>query len=232
MRPHLIIAALLVLGLIVGLVRWILTDLSDTEVLVLNVVWAIFNLLTLGAAIAVGRETRQLRSSVRLGLVLPGVIHLPSGRTIVTQSRNLSTTGGMFTAPLTDEVGLGDMVQVELPVGERTTVLPARVVAWDEDILRVALEELTLRQQRDLVRIVLCSADAWLDWEEHPVDRPLRSVREILASIGGLFARRRWRPVGPPDAVLARERTRERVLNRVVAFFAMGLGALAFNGWA
>ena len=77
-------------------------------------------------------------------------------------------------------------------------------------MLRVVFDELTLRQQRDLVRVVLCRADAWLDWEEHPVDRPLRSVREILISIGGLFVRRRWRPVGPPDAVLARERARER----------------------
>src|SRR5262249_42389922 len=160
----------------------------------LNVAWAIFNLLTISAAIAVGRESRQLRSSVRLGLEMPSVVYLPNGGSQVGRSINLSTNGGMFAAPVPPGGEPGDTVQIELPVGERTTVLPARVIGWDGEILRVAFEQLTLRQQRDLVRIVLCRADAWLDWEEHPVDRPLRSVREILRSIGGLFVRPTFRP--------------------------------------
>src|SRR5882672_1708342 len=51
-RPHLVISALLGIGLVVGITRWLLTDLIDTEVLVLNIAWATFNLVTLGAAIA------------------------------------------------------------------------------------------------------------------------------------------------------------------------------------
>src|SRR2546423_14942922 len=79
-RPHLIICALLVLALFVGLARWWLTDYSDTEVLLLNVFWAIFNLFTIGAAIAVAREARQLRSAVRHDLVMAAGIPLPGGR--------------------------------------------------------------------------------------------------------------------------------------------------------
>src|SRR5579863_267701 len=52
-RPHLIICFLLVVGLIVGVARWFVTDYGDTEVLLLNVFWALFNLLTIAAAIAV-----------------------------------------------------------------------------------------------------------------------------------------------------------------------------------
>src|SRR5262249_20619336 len=107
----------------------------------------------------------------------------PDGGSLASRSRNLSTTGGMFIAPCPEGVIPGDILQIELPVGDRTVVLPSRIVAWDGEVLRVAFAELTLRQQRDLVRIVLCRADAWLDWEEHPVDRPLRAVREILMSI-------------------------------------------------
>ena len=194
-RPHLIICGLLVVALVIGIARWVLSDFGDTEVLVLNVAWAIFNLLTIAAAIAVGRETRQLRGSVRLGLEVPGVIHLPGGQSLSTRSRNLSTTGGLFAAPRPDGIAHDEIVQIELPVGERTAVLPARVVAWDGEVLRVAFEQLTLRQQRDLVRVVLCRADAWLDWEEHPVDRPVRAVREILGSIFGLFVRPTFRGV-------------------------------------
>ncbi len=228
-RPHLIIMGLLVVALLIGVVRWILNDFTDSEVLMLNVAWAIFNLLTIGAAIAVGRETRQLRSSVRLGLEMPAVVYLPNGASLVSRSRNLSTNGGMFTAARPEGVELGEIVQIELPVGERTAVLPGKVVGWDGEILRVAFEDLTLRQQRDLVRIVLCRADAWLDWEEHPVDRPLRSVREILSSIAGLFVRQSFRPAAPAPA---RERRRERVLPGVLLALGIGLGGLLFGSGA
>ncbi|HTZ35082.1 MAG TPA: cellulose biosynthesis cyclic di-GMP-binding regulatory protein BcsB, partial [Stellaceae bacterium] len=228
-RPHLIIFGLLVVALVIGIVRWILSDFTDTEVLMLNVAWAIFNLLTIAAAIAVGRETRQLRSSVRLGLEVPSVAYLPDGQALVTRSRNLSTTGGLFIAPRPEGVELDDVIQIELPVGDRTAVLPARVVAWDGEVLRVAFEQLTLRQQRDLVRVVLCRADAWLDWEEHPVDRPLRSVREILTSIGGLFVRP---GVGGPAPAPARARARERVAPSLVFAIAGGLAALLLGGAA
>jgi cellulose synthase (UDP-forming) len=228
-RPHLIIMGLLIVALLIGVVRWILSDFTDSEVLMLNVAWAIFNLLTIGAAVAVGRETRQLRNSVRLGLEIPSVIYLPGGGSLVSRSRNLSTTGGMFIAARPPGGDVDEVVQIELPVGERTTVLPARVVAWDGEILRVAFEQLTLRQQRDLVRVVLCRADAWLDWEEHPVDRPLRSVREILSSIAGLFAPRNFRAAAPAGAP-ARER--ERVLPGLLIAIGVGLSALLFAGVA
>jgi cellulose synthase (UDP-forming) len=211
-RPHLIIFGLLIVALIIGIARWVLSDFVDTEVLVLNVAWAIFNLLTIAAAIAVGRETRQLRGSVRLGLEVPSVLYLGDGQSLVTRSRNLSTTGGLFLAPRPEGMGPGDIIQIELPVGERTAVLPARVVAWDGEVLRVAFEQLTLRQQRDLVRVVLCRADAWLDWEEHPVDRPMRAVREILGSIAGLFVRPTFRSL--------------------LFAVGMGLGALLLGGAA
>src|SRR5215471_10364528 len=39
-RPHLIIFGLLVMAMIIGLVRWLLSDLTDSEVLTLNLAWA------------------------------------------------------------------------------------------------------------------------------------------------------------------------------------------------
>src|SRR5205085_1055470 len=64
-RPHLIIATLLILALIVGLVRWWLIDYGDTDVLLLNIFWAVFNLVTIAAAIAVAYEAPPLRGAVR-----------------------------------------------------------------------------------------------------------------------------------------------------------------------
>src|SRR5579863_5648863 len=162
-RPHLIMCFLLVVGLIVGVARWFVTDYGDTEVLLLNVFWALFNLLTIAAAIAVAREARQLRSAVRHDLVMPAVIHLPNGRTIATQTDNISTGGAQFATPRPDGLDPGDMVDIELPIGSGSTVVPGQIVGT-RGRLRIMFVNMTLRQQRDIVRIVLCRADAWLDW--------------------------------------------------------------------
>ncbi len=195
-RPQLIVCGLLLLGLVVGVIRWFLIDYADTEVLLLNIFWAAFNLLTIAAAIAVAREARQVRGSVRHDLVMPAVVHLPNGRTIVTQSRNMSTTGGQFTAAKPEGIGPGDNIELEVMIGDRPAMFPARIVGWAGDQLRLMFTEMTVHQQRDIVRIVLCRADAWLDWEDHPIDQPLRSVSQILRSIGGLFVMRGWRSLG------------------------------------
>ena len=46
-----------------------------------------------------------------------------------------------------------------------------------------------------LVRVVLCRADAWLDWEDHPVDAPAAlGTRDLRQASAALFARRRLAP--------------------------------------
>src|SRR5207237_7970648 len=107
---------------------------------------------------------------------------------IATQADNISTGGAQVGLPRPEVLQPGDMVEVELPMGETSTVIPGQVVGT-RDRLRVMFVNMTLRQQRDLVRIVLCRADAWLDWEDHPIDQPLRSVGRIFHSIGGVFRR-------------------------------------------
>jgi cellulose synthase (UDP-forming) len=241
-RPHLVICFLLLFGLVVGVARWAVVDRGDTEVLLLNVFWALFNLLTIAAAIAVAREARQLRGSVRHEVVMPAVVHMANGRTVATQTDNISTGGAQFASPRPDGLEPGDMVDVDLSMGTTSAVIPGRIVGT-RGKMRVMFVNMTLRQQRDLVRIVLCRADAWLDWEDQPVDRPLQSVRQIFNSIGGLFVRRtvvppRTVPLGPlgptttTPATSAPQPQRTPALNRVIAAFAVGLSALLLTNGA
>ena len=231
-RPNLVLFGLLFLGLLVGSARfWFAAPgAADPAALALNIGWAIFNLITLGASIAVAHETRQVRSATRLGLVLPASIHLPNGRTLVTQSKNLSVSGGSFAAapPSDGRIVLpGDRIHIELPDGGRM-VLPARIISWQGEVLRVAFDELTLHEHRNLVRLVLCRADAWIGWEDHAPDRPLRGLREILVDIGGLFVRNPGgalapglvpaQPVAPPAPAA------EPVLQRVSVGLLLGIG--------
>lgn len=80
-RPHLVVACLLALGVVVGIVRAIGHDYfgSDPNVIALNVGWGIYSLIFLLAAIAVARETRQVRKTIRIDVDIPVVIHYASG---------------------------------------------------------------------------------------------------------------------------------------------------------
>jgi cellulose synthase (UDP-forming) len=50
--------------------------------MLLNVFWAGFSLITLLAAIATAREQRQVRTNVRVPLVLPASIYLADGHVL------------------------------------------------------------------------------------------------------------------------------------------------------
>jgi cellulose synthase (UDP-forming) len=67
-RPHLIIALLLAAGVIAGIVRACAHDYFgvDPRVIALNVGWGLYSLIFLLAAIAVARETRQTRKTIRI----------------------------------------------------------------------------------------------------------------------------------------------------------------------
>ena len=56
----------------------------ERDVMLLNVFWAGFSLITLLAAIAAAREQRQVRTNVRVPLVLPASIYLADGHVLKT----------------------------------------------------------------------------------------------------------------------------------------------------
>ena len=63
--PHIAVGALLAGGLVVAVVRFTLDGLTVAGGFV-NVIWAVFNLLLLGASIAAGRERPRVRQRYRL----------------------------------------------------------------------------------------------------------------------------------------------------------------------
>lgn len=112
-RPHLVVACLLALGVVVGIVRAIGHDYfgSDPNVIALNVGWGIYSLIFLLAAIAVARETRQVRKTIRIDVDIPVVIHYASG--IVSRSHTADLSMGVL--PVTKEQ-LGKKIRAQLPI--------------------------------------------------------------------------------------------------------------------
>ncbi|PKH23726.1 cellulose synthase catalytic subunit (UDP-forming) [Enterobacterales bacterium CwR94] len=186
-RPHLICALLLLAGIIYGIVRavghtWFGVD---PWVIALNVGWAVFSLIILMAAIAVARETKQIRKTIRIDVALPVVLHYASGISSRTTTRNLSMGGARVLAP--DNRHENDPIEaIDLMLQSGAISIPVRLIGADDEVIRLQFDEIPLARRRELVRVVLARADAWIK-PPAAQDRPLLSLLTIIRTIFELF---------------------------------------------
>ncbi|CAK8739599.1 hypothetical protein SODG_003139 [Sodalis praecaptivus] len=162
-RPHIIVACLLVLGIIAGIARAVMYDYFnvDPRVIVFNVVWATLSVIILLAAIAVAKETRQVRKTIRVEVTIPAIIHYASGISVVSETRDLSMGGVKLVTP--DDRYLHDTLEeVELRLQSGSVCIPVSVIHTGPDVIRLMFKEMPLDKRRELVRVVMARADAWL----------------------------------------------------------------------
>ncbi len=186
-RPHIVIALLLAAGVIAGIVRACAHDYFgvDPRVIALNVGWGVYSLIFLLAAIAVARETRQTRKTIRIDVSVPVVIHYASG--ISSRSHTLDLSMGGCRIAVVDERHLNDEIEeVELQLQSGAICIPVKVIANDDKSIRLMFDEIPLDRRRELVRVVLARADAWIH-PPKPQDNPFRSLLTIIRSVFDLF---------------------------------------------
>ena len=197
--PNLILTFLLVLGLGRGLFS-LLFQPADTltfQALLLNEIWALLSLLIVLAALAVGRETRQVRVRHRVRAHLPVVVHLPDDRLLTGVTRDVSQGGCAIYVARPDDVMDNDEVHVEFSIAGETHIIPAKISLWRGNSLQLQFVPETIADEASIVRVVFGRADAWLEWADYSDDQPLASLWRVLVSIRGLF-RPRNRPFAPP----------------------------------
>ncbi len=172
-KPHLVVAFLLMAGLGWGVVRlfWHEYYGVQPDVMALNLFWGGFSLFILFATIAVARERRQVRSSVRVNLDLPATLYMVEGHTLATQTVDISMTGARVRNP-GGELPDHAVEFLEVGMNGRTVLLPAETMGGDRRYIRLRLSELDINQRRQLVRIVMGRADAWLKDGERRQDHP------------------------------------------------------------
>ena len=186
-RPHLIIALLLAAGVIAGIVRACAHDYFgvDPRVIALNVGWGLYSLIFLVAAIAVARETRQTRKTMRIDAEIPVLLHHASGVVSRSHTADLSMGGCRIVAP--DDRHLDDEIEeIELLLQSGAILIPVKTIATDEESIRLMFEDIPLARRRELVRVVLSRADAWIH-PPKPQDNPFRSLGTIMRCVFDLF---------------------------------------------
>jgi cellulose synthase (UDP-forming) len=204
-RPHVIVAFLLSIGIVAGIVRATMHDYFgvDPYVIALNVGWAVFSLIILMAAIAVARETKQVRKTIRIEVQIPAIIHYASGISSRTMTSDLSMGGANLDAP--DNRHEHDTIEeIDLILKSGTITIPATKISGDEESIRLSFGAMPLARRRELVRVVLARADAWIQ-PEYKQDNPLTSLGTIIRTVFELFwltwrDRREKRKSGPDVA--------------------------------
>ena len=186
-KPHLIVAILMIIGIGYGLVRAVFHNYFaiDPSVIALNVAWGSFSVLILLAAIAVAKETRQVRKTIRIDVAIPAIIHYANGISLRTTTIDMSMGGVQLVTPdvryLDEEI---EEVEIQLSSGAES--FPVTQISGNKERIRLQFENLPLSKRRELVRVVLCRADAWIG-EEYPPDNPFRSLLSIIRCVFELF---------------------------------------------
>ncbi|WP_455285914.1 UDP-forming cellulose synthase catalytic subunit [Cupriavidus necator] len=180
-KPYLVLLGVNVVALLLGFGRIFFDPAFETSAIVMNVGWALANLVMLGAAIGVAREARQLRVSHRIPMRVPATLLLPDGRTLACKTENYSLGGLGLALPVEAKVEPGERVGVCLSRGTRSYHFCAVVTRNVERQMGVRFDQMDARTEQRLIQCTFGRADAWIHWvDEQPVDVPLRGLKEVI----------------------------------------------------
>lgn len=192
-RPYVVLLVINLIGMAVGFWKLLSSDGDETTTLVINMVWTVYNIILLGASVAVASETRQVRGTPRVAASLPAVIRFDNGRTLVCKTEDFSQHGLGLAVPPDVDIPMGSSLSVSLFRSDEEGVFPAIVTFSGKGRLGVKFDNLSLHQQAELASLTFARADAWIaTWGTGQRDKPLRSLKSVivigLRGIGQLTA--------------------------------------------
>ncbi|CAN5794864.1 UDP-forming cellulose synthase catalytic subunit [soil metagenome] len=210
-RPYLALVLVNMIGVGIGLFRLFSWNSYEAGTVLLNLLWTVYNLAMLGAAIGVARERRQVRLAHRVASHLQVQLLLADGSRLPTVSEDYSLGGLGVGLARSLPLKMGDELQVALQADDGEHIFPVRVTSLRGERLGLAFEPLDIEQRADLIQCTLARPDAWTEWQQrYDTDQALQGLKEISllalqsygallgvywASVrrGGTLAARRWR---------------------------------------
>lgn len=179
--PYLTILALNLVGLTIGIGRLFWWNSDEWGTVLVNLAWAIYNLMLLWATLAVALETRQIRRHWRVQLAMPAMIRLANGRTMVCETEDFSEGGLSFKLPAELVAEKGALVNVSIFRGEREFTFPAMVAFNQGQALRLRFEGMGVADYQALVAATFSRGDAWQEWlPDSDIDHPFRGFKEVF----------------------------------------------------
>ncbi len=156
-------------------------DGTHVGTIVMNLIWACFNLVILGVATSVAWESQQRRQAVRVAMSVPADVELANGSIIHGVTTDMSSGGVMVRMERDFTATIGESVKLTLPVLDGDAVFPATLAGVDGNVLRVQFDPLNLQEEEALTMVLYSRADTWLGWgDKREPDKPLRSLGRIF----------------------------------------------------
>lgn len=206
--PLLVVTGLVVLS-VLAVPFWLILRPEDTEAVLVNAMWCIFNLILLTAAILVALEQPQLRKMHRLERKLPTQIY-SEGQTWMGRTANVSETGAQIL--LETLPNLPDEVEVELAGDFGSTVRLKSRIIWTKPanesqvMLAVHYIEPTQAQLDQLVIVMYSEVEEWYSQNRQIADAPFASFLFLARAFGRAF-----RPIQPIEKKAVRKKVRAEV---------------------
>ncbi|EGT5659099.1 UDP-forming cellulose synthase catalytic subunit [Cronobacter dublinensis subsp. dublinensis] len=180
-RPYLMLVLINLFGILVGIWRYFYGPANEMLTVIVSIVWVFYNLIILGGAVAVSVESKQVRRSHRVEMVMPAAIAREDGHLFSCTVQDYSDGGLGIKVHGGAQLLQGQKVNLLMKRGAQEYVFPAKVVRVFGDEVGLNLDGLTTRQHIDFVQCTFARADTWALWQDSfPEDKPLESMLDIL----------------------------------------------------
>ncbi|TBR39355.1 MULTISPECIES: UDP-forming cellulose synthase catalytic subunit [Dyella] len=180
-KPYVWLLGINIAALLAGVIRMFTTQRDEPATVLMNMVWAMFNVAMLGAAVGVAKELRQVRVSHHVPLRVPATLILADGRTVACRTENYSTGGLGIVLPMEFALKRGEAVGVSLTRGDADYYFSAMVARNSGLHLGLKFEDWSHEKETQLIQCTFGRADAWIRWDEELVpDSPLHSFVEVV----------------------------------------------------
>lgn len=191
-KPYLVLVALNFIGLGIGLLRLVYLNTFEMATVSLNLIWTVYNLLILGAAIGVAAETRQVRVSHRVSAKLLAALQFSDGSRTMCHTENYSMTGLGLVFQQELDLAAGEPVSISLWLDDIEFSFPALVSISQGNKIGVHFEALSIKQEAELIQCTFARAEAWDDWTNlQDANHPIQGLKEI-SSLGLRGYRSLW----------------------------------------
>ncbi len=181
--PCIILFSLNGIGFFIGLGSLFWWETSETGTVILNLGWITYNLIILGAAIAVTREKKQQRDFVRIASNIDAAIQLNGNELIQCKVHNLSEGGAAVNIADESLLVTGDVIDLVLKdkLSEMSVTVPAEVMRIGDNRAQFMFQEMSSVKTNALMLMLYSREGNWNDWVgERSGDHPIREFFQVF----------------------------------------------------
>jgi cellulose synthase (UDP-forming) len=187
---YLVILGALTAASLLAVPFWLFISPQDTQAVLINALWCVFNLCLVLAACLVAFEQPQLRQAHRLPRKLTAIIH-STNQSWTGITTNISETGALVL--LDDWPNVPDEVRIEIvgDYGARVLldayIVRATATSKLQALLAIHFVNPTRVQMDDLALVIYSDVREWYSQKRSQTDNPINSFKFIATSIQRVF---------------------------------------------